>query len=247
MRSSQKNRNGRNKTGRKPIGNIINRVFESAGPEGKVRGTPQQIIDKYLLLARDAYTSGDRVNSENFLQHAEHYIRMLNAAQEQMEERRLQVQSGGRPDQDDARYDEDDDGGYLPVDRFEARFEPTRVEQPRMDQPRQDFGRGEQPRPAEQRPRFEGRGPDQRPEQRPEQRGEGQRGDGQRGDGQRGDAPRGDGQRAEGGGREGEWRQRRPDQRERPFDRERGFGGERRGEPRPERPERGAFGQGPAD
>ena len=63
----------------------MNRVYDSAGPEGKVRGTPQQIIDKYLSLARDAQTSGDRVASENFLQHAEHYQRIViqaTAAQE---------------------------------------------------------------------------------------------------------------------------------------------------------------------
>ncbi|MEL6479755.1 MAG: DUF4167 domain-containing protein, partial [Pseudomonadota bacterium] len=60
-----------------------NRVYESAGPEGKVRGTPQQIIEKYLTLARDAQTSGDRVVAENFLQHAEHYQRILIQAQAQ--------------------------------------------------------------------------------------------------------------------------------------------------------------------
>ncbi len=64
----------------RPLGNIVNRVFESSGPEGKVRGTPQQIIDKYLALARDAQLSGDRIASENFLQHAEHYVRLLNEA-----------------------------------------------------------------------------------------------------------------------------------------------------------------------
>lgn len=88
MRPSQKGRNARNKGGRKPIGNVVNRVYESAGPEGKVRGTPQQIIDKYLLLARDAQTSGDRVLAESFQQHAEHYIRLLSAAYQQNEERR---------------------------------------------------------------------------------------------------------------------------------------------------------------
>jgi hypothetical protein len=91
MRPSQKGRGARNKGGgRKPVGNVINRVFESAGPEGKVRGTPQQIIEKYQNLARDAQTSGERVLSESFLQHAEHYARLLNAAQEQAEERRQQ-------------------------------------------------------------------------------------------------------------------------------------------------------------
>jgi hypothetical protein len=111
MRPPQKNRNNnRHKGGRnKPVGNVQNRVHESAGPEGKVRGTPQQIIEKYMLLARDAQTSGDRVMAENFLQHAEHYIRLLNVAQAQMEERRAQ-QSDGDNAGDAQRSDQDDDG-----------------------------------------------------------------------------------------------------------------------------------------
>ncbi|MEL6235200.1 MAG: DUF4167 domain-containing protein [Pseudomonadota bacterium] len=83
MRSSSKNRS-RSKNGRKSLGNIVNRVFESAGPEGKVRGTPQQIIEKYSTLSRDAQTAGDRISAENFQQHAEHYIRMLADAQREM-------------------------------------------------------------------------------------------------------------------------------------------------------------------
>ena len=66
------------------LGNIINRVFDSSGPEGKVRGTPQQIIEKYQFLARDAQLSNDRVAAENFMQHAEHYTRMLAEAAREM-------------------------------------------------------------------------------------------------------------------------------------------------------------------
>ena len=80
------------------LGNIINRVFDSSGPEGKVRGTPQQIIEKYQMLARDAQLSNDRVAAENFLQHAEHYTRMLAEAQREMaaeqEQRRPQGEYG---------------------------------------------------------------------------------------------------------------------------------------------------------
>ena len=81
MRQSPKQNRARNKNGRKSSGPSLNRVYESSGPEGKVRGTPQQIIEKYLSLARDKATSGDRVMSESFLQHAEHYVRILGAAQ----------------------------------------------------------------------------------------------------------------------------------------------------------------------
>ena len=116
MRSSQKNRNGRHKSrGNKPSGNILNRVYESAGPEGKVRGTAQQIIDKYLVLARDAQTSGDRVIAENFLQHAEHYIRLVNAAMPpQTEDRRFQGYGGGRDDVDDGGDEGDDQPSQQP-------------------------------------------------------------------------------------------------------------------------------------
>ena len=83
MRSSKSR--SRNKSNRqRSIGNIINRVFDSSGPEGKVRGTPQQIIEKYLALARDAQLGNDRVAEQNFLQHAEHYTRMLGEAQREL-------------------------------------------------------------------------------------------------------------------------------------------------------------------
>ncbi len=74
------------------MGNVVNRVFDSSGPEGKVRGTPQQIIDKYNQLARDAQLSNDRVATENFQQHAEHYLRMLAEAQREQAERQAQQQ-----------------------------------------------------------------------------------------------------------------------------------------------------------
>ena len=95
MRTTQKQGRARGRGQRKPgNGNVLNRVYESSGPEGKVRGTPQQIVDKYLGLARDAQTAGDRVTSENFLQHAEHYQRILTqAAQQQQSERREQAES----------------------------------------------------------------------------------------------------------------------------------------------------------
>lgn len=101
MRSSKSR--SRSKSNRpRSIGNIINRVFDSSGPEGKVRGTPQQIIEKYQFLARDAQLSNDRVAAENFMQHAEHYTRMLAEAQRELaaeqDQRRPQdfLQSGGQ-------------------------------------------------------------------------------------------------------------------------------------------------------
>ncbi len=92
MRSSSKSRNrGRNanRRGGSNGGSVINRVFDSAGPEGKVRGTPQQIIDKYNSLAHDSQLSGDRVSAENFQQHAEHYQRILSEAQKEIAEKQV--------------------------------------------------------------------------------------------------------------------------------------------------------------
>lgn len=56
-----------------------NHVFDSNGPEVRVRGTAQQLFEKYLQLGRDATSAGDRVMAESCFQHAEHYFRILNA------------------------------------------------------------------------------------------------------------------------------------------------------------------------
>ena len=95
MRPSNKsrNRNKNNNNRRGAPGNNINRVFESAGPEGRVRGTPQQIIDKYLSLTYDSQLAGDRVSAENFQQHAEHYSRLLLEAQKELADKQSEQQS----------------------------------------------------------------------------------------------------------------------------------------------------------
>lgn len=63
-----------------------NRTFDSNGPEVKIRGSASHVYDKYLQLARDANSSGDRVAAENYLQHAEHYFRIMAAAQMQQQQ-----------------------------------------------------------------------------------------------------------------------------------------------------------------
>src|SRR6185437_8030660 len=68
--------------GGKPQAQNANRAFDSNGPEGsKVRGNAQHVFEKYQQLARDASSAGDRVLGENYLQHAEHYFRLLRAMQ----------------------------------------------------------------------------------------------------------------------------------------------------------------------
>lgn len=63
-----------------------NRTFDSSGPEVKIRGSASHVYDKYLQLARDANTSGDRVAAENYLQHAEHYYRVMAAQAQQQQQ-----------------------------------------------------------------------------------------------------------------------------------------------------------------
>ena len=96
MRSSKSRSRAKNNRNRPSGGNVVNRVFDSSGPEGKVRGTPQQIIDKYNQLARDAQLANDRVAAENFQQHAEHYLRMLSEAQREVEARREEQERQNR-------------------------------------------------------------------------------------------------------------------------------------------------------
>ena len=100
------------------MGNIVNRVFDSSGPEGKVRGTPQQIIEKYNQLARDAQLGNDRVAAENFQQHAEHYLRMLSAAQKDMDARREEQERQNRERQ--AEYERIRDKLKEALDRLKA-------------------------------------------------------------------------------------------------------------------------------
>lgn len=97
MRSSKsRSRGNKNRSRPNNNGNNQNRVFDSSGPEGKVRGTPQQIIDKYNQLARDAQLSNDRVAVENFQQHAEHYTRMLADSLREAEAKREQHEAQTR-------------------------------------------------------------------------------------------------------------------------------------------------------
>lgn len=108
MRSSKSRSRGKSNRNNRSPSNNINRVFDSSGPEGKVRGTPQQIIDKYTQLARDAFRAGDRVAGENFQQHAEHYTRMLAEAQRDAEAKRQQAdqQNRERQERDQQRREE---------------------------------------------------------------------------------------------------------------------------------------------
>lgn len=80
MKHGPNPRRGRNRGTGKRNPSSRNQSFESNGPDGKIRGTAQQVLDRYLVLGRDASTAGDPVTAESFYQHAEHYHRLVSAA-----------------------------------------------------------------------------------------------------------------------------------------------------------------------
>src|SRR3974390_3543672 len=85
MRNGQNKRmRGRNRKGGHHHQNPLSRMHESNGPDVKIRGTASHVAEKYLQLARDAQSSGDPIAAENYYQHAEHYFRLIAAAQEQL-------------------------------------------------------------------------------------------------------------------------------------------------------------------
>jgi|TARA_R110002020_G_scaffold105961_2_gene246819 hypothetical protein len=86
--------------------NNPNRHYESVGPDVKIRGSAQQVLEKYQQYARDAHTSGDRVLSEAYFQFAEHYQRIV-AKQMEAKDRQQPQQRNGRDDRDNRRDDRD--------------------------------------------------------------------------------------------------------------------------------------------
>ncbi|MCA6125593.1 DUF4167 domain-containing protein [Bradyrhizobium sp. WSM 1704] len=140
-RNNNNNNNNNNRRGQNPL----TRVYESNGPDIKIRGTASHVAEKYVQLARDARSSGDPVAAENYYQHAEHYYRIIAAAQEQFRQNQQQP----RPDAEIATSeDADDEGdGYSSFGQ-----EPGFVPQPYMrDNSQQPYQRDQQPR--EQQPR----------------------------------------------------------------------------------------------
>ncbi|MGF1650800.1 MAG: DUF4167 domain-containing protein [Hyphomicrobiaceae bacterium] len=135
MRQGQQNRRGRGRHNNPNNGsanparkhqNPLTRSFESNGPDVKIRGTPAHIAEKYMALARDALGSGDPVLAENYLQHAEHYNRIIMAYREQQSQHQAENQSRHRSF-DDQGGEEDD----AQDPRFQARQRPE--QQPRFN------------------------------------------------------------------------------------------------------------------
>lgn len=111
MRQGQQNRRGRNRSGGRKPQSALSRNFESNGPNVKIRGTAAHIAEKYVTLARDAQSSGDIIVAESYLQHAEHYNRIIMAAQAERQngaDRPPHVSGNGRDQHDDSDQDGED-------------------------------------------------------------------------------------------------------------------------------------------
>jgi hypothetical protein len=151
--------NNNNRRGQNPM----TRVYESNGPDIKIRGTASHIAEKYLQLARDARSSGDPVAAENYYQHAEHYFRLIATAQEQFRQNQQQ------PRGDEQVSDDGDDDGenYSSFGQ-----EPGFVPQPQQQQPQpfmrdRDHQRDNQQQPYQrdqQQPREHRNEREQRPQ-----------------------------------------------------------------------------------
>lgn len=152
MRPGQQNKRGRGRNnnnsnnGRKG-GNPLSRSYDSSGPDVKIRGTAQHIAEKYANLARDAQSSGDNVMAENYFQHAEHYNRIIAAAQAQMQERFQRDERDGN-DRDDDRdeHEGDERGGNR--ERGEHHQRASEHEQESAEQPALAHVNGSGPQPV---------------------------------------------------------------------------------------------------
>jgi hypothetical protein len=148
LANTQAMRNGQNKRMRgrnRKSHNPLTRVYESNGPDVKIRGTASHIAEKYLQLARDSQTSGDPVSAENYYQHAEHYLRLIAAAQEQFRQTAPFFRPDGGSDmRDDMGDDGDEDMGGAPEPNDQVAFG-TRDPQPYLPRDAQFFSPREQP------------------------------------------------------------------------------------------------------
>src|SRR5512132_2196538 len=158
MRNGQKRMRGRGN--HRKSQNPLTRVYESNGPDVKIRGTASHIAEKYIQLARDAQGSGDPVAAENYYQHAEHYFRLIAAAQEQF--RQNQPQPRVDTEMQPATEDGDDDGESFSHFGQEPGFVPQQ-QQPfiRDNNPREQRGDGQ---PYQQQPREHHREREHRPQ-----------------------------------------------------------------------------------
>jgi Domain of unknown function (DUF4167) len=163
MRNGQNKRmRGRNRKGGGHHQNPLSRMYESNGQDVKIRGTASHIAEKYLQLARDAQSSGDPVAAENYYQHAEHYFRLIAAANEQLRQNQpsyYQQQPGGGVNNNLAD-DEDDEG-----DQPQMGGEPYAPQAPQF-YPRD--GQHHQNQPQHHQPQHHQNQPQHQPQHQPQ-------------------------------------------------------------------------------
>jgi hypothetical protein len=144
-RNNNNNNNNNNRRGQNPM----TRVFESNGPDIKIRGTASHVAEKYVQLARDARSSGDPVAAENYYQHAEHYFRLIAAAQEQFRQNQPQPRTESEMV---ASEDGDEEESFSNFGQ-EPGFVPVQQQQPfvpRDNNPRDHQREGQPYQPREQ-------------------------------------------------------------------------------------------------
>jgi hypothetical protein len=147
MRNRNNNNNNNNNNNRRGQ-NPMTRVFESNGPDIKIRGTASHVAEKYVQLARDARSSGDPVAAENYYQHAEHYFRLIAAAQEQFRQNQPQP----RTENEMAAEDGDDESENFSNFGQEPGFVQPQPQPfvPRENHPRDHQREGQPYQPREQ-------------------------------------------------------------------------------------------------
>lgn len=118
-------------------------TFDSNGPDVRIRGNAFQINEKYVTLARDAASSGDRVLAESYLQHAEHYQRMLNEAAIEFGEQQPQLQQPGFVNGVDAGAGEQPDVVVQPIGGNVVPAEQPSVDGNAMSQPQSEQGQNQ--------------------------------------------------------------------------------------------------------
>jgi Domain of unknown function (DUF4167) len=156
MRNGQNKRmRGRNRKGQNPL----TRIYESNGPDVKIRGTASHVAEKYIQLARDAQASGDPVGAENYYQHAEHYFRLIAAAQEQFRQSQPSYfRPEGEPREEGPEDAEEDHGGDSPFGREpQQQPYPPREAQPYPREHQNYPGREPQPYPPRDQQPYGGR------------------------------------------------------------------------------------------
>jgi hypothetical protein len=159
MRNRNNNNNNNRNDGNRRGQNPMTRVFESNGPDIKIRGTASHVAEKYVQLARDARSSGDPVAAENYYQHAEHYFRLIAAAQEQFRQNQPQPRTENEmaPEEGDDESESfsnfGQEPGFVPVQQqpFVPRDNNQRDNQPSY-QPREQQHPREQQQHREHRP-----------------------------------------------------------------------------------------------